>query len=701
MCIANLYRVGLALLCTGFSLAAADTQVLWQIGKADHNNADFALAPGHYAQYKDDAVFVVGSSTPSEAWPYVHPGPTDNWAGSREHVFTILFGVKKPAPSGPCKLVFDLLDTHSQSPPKLRLSVNGQPFERQLPEGGGDDSVQGQPARGKPHRFTVEFPSSLLRAGNNQIDIANVSGSWVLYDSVALETPAGIESAPVENAVALRSVQAEPALVERGGKLYQPLSGSLVYFGDAREASVRLGETEITRLQLVRGAQKIEAFIPAVEKETQTTLNLVADGKVLATSTLTLKPVRKWVVYVLMHSHNDVGYTDVQPNIEKKQAQNVVRALELIRQTKDYPAGARFKWNLEVLLPAEDFYQMATPEQKKEFEQAVSDGDIGLDAMYGNLLTGVCRSEELLRQFSFATALGRRCGVTVDSMMISDVPGLTWGVVPALAQNGVKYISDGPNASRSMEGDRIGYVREQWEHKPFYWLSPSGQEKALYWGAQGGYSIGHHFRLDHRPRCANCCNGSTRWTIPTTSCSSVGPKGDNGPPDEGVMDAVRDWNAKHAYPKLIIATTSEAFHAFEDRYGAKLPTFRGDFTPYWEDGAGSSARETGLNRHSPTAWCRPKRSGPCCSRVRSPPPTSPPPGRTSRFTASTPGAPTTASASPTHSSSKTNGNTSRPTPWMPTRNRRSSWPRPWPAAARRWTGRWMCSTPPPGRAPIW
>jgi alpha-mannosidase len=64
------------------------------------------------------------------------------------------------------------------------------------------------------------------------------------------------------------------------------------------------------------------------------------------------------------------------------------------------------------------------------------------------------------------------------------------------------------------------------------------------------------------------------------------------------MPAVRDWNAKYAYPKLIIATTSEAFHAFEKRYGDQLPTYRGDMTPYWEDGAGSSAQETALNRHT-------------------------------------------------------------------------------------------------------
>jgi alpha-mannosidase len=59
---------------------------------------------------------------------------------------------------------------------------------------------------------------------------------------------------------------------------------------------------------------------------------------------------------------------------------------------------------------------------------------------------------------------------------------------------------------------------------------------------------------------------------------------------------VKDWNAKHEYPRLVIATTAEMFREFERRYADKIPVVRGDFTPYWEDGAASSARETALNR---------------------------------------------------------------------------------------------------------
>jgi hypothetical protein len=180
-------------------------------------------------------------------------------------------------------------------------------------------------------------------------------------------------------------------------------------------------------------------------------------------------------------------------------------------------------------------------------------------------------------------------------MMISDVPGLIWGIVPSRAQAGVKYISDGPNASSGMVGDRIGYVRVQWENHPFVWVSPSGKERAIYWGAQGGYSIGHHC-ASIRDAIAELTTQLEEWGYPYDIVQLRWTKGDNGGPDESVMPAVRDWNAKYAWPKLIISTTSEMFHEFEKRYGDTLPVYRGDMTPYWEDGAGSSARETGINR---------------------------------------------------------------------------------------------------------
>src|SRR5208337_1833931 len=470
--------------------------------------------------------------------------------------------------------------------------------EYQTPPGGGDASVFGDPSKGRPHVIRLDVPGGTLKPGTHRIAITTLTGSWVLWDAVRFMAPSSVELAEIHDLLSSSTDLPNNVLVYHEGKAVQPVAMRIFHAGRPAEAELRIGNQAAEKIALQSGLQTVEGFVPPLEKGRVLPVTLSIAAETAAQSPVKLGPARKWEVYILMHSHNDIGYTDIQPNIAKKQANNVVRALDLIRQTKDYPVGSRFKWNLEVLMPYEDFHAIATPEQEKEFEQAVREGNIGIDAMYANLLTGVCRSEELLRQFSFATALGRRCGVKVDSMAISDVPGLTWGVVPALVQNGVKYISDGPNANPGgMGGDRIGYVRVQWEYNPFYWQSPSGRDKVLYWGAQGGYSIGHGFPsitaalpvLFHRLEEGNYPYDivQLRWT-----------KGDNGPPDETVMDLVRQWNAKYAYPRLIIATTSEAFHAFEKRYGDKLPTYRGDLTPYWEDGAASGARETAINRHS-------------------------------------------------------------------------------------------------------
>ena len=92
----------LALACALNNLSAANSRILWQIGKADTNNAEFALAPNGWTTFRADGFFVVGASAPARDWPYVQPGPDDRWAGGRAHTFTIAFGVKSAVADGEC-----------------------------------------------------------------------------------------------------------------------------------------------------------------------------------------------------------------------------------------------------------------------------------------------------------------------------------------------------------------------------------------------------------------------------------------------------------------------------------------------------------------------------------------------------------------------------------------------------------------------
>ena len=244
-------------------------------------------------------------------------------------------------------------------------------------------------------------------------------------------------------------------------------------------------------------------------------------------------------------------------------------------------------WGFDGLLRSltGEFYD---PRRIEWLADAVKHGKFELDRLYGNELTGLCRPEELMRLCQRSAEWAAQ---PCDTAMISDVPGYTWGIVPVLAQAGVKYFSIGPN-----ECDRLGRTNAAWVDKPFYWLAPDRRHKVLCWIPYGGYSLGHHRRkltdivLERAAALAEAHYPYDivyfRWNV----------GGDNGAPDATLADVVKDWNAKHAYPKLIIATGSELFHEFEKRYGDRIPSFSGDFTPYWEDGAASSARETALNR---------------------------------------------------------------------------------------------------------
>jgi hypothetical protein len=63
--------------------------------------------------------------------------------------------------------------------------------------------------------------------------------------------------------------------------------------------------------------------------------------------------------------------------------------------------------------------------EKDEFIDAVKKGWVSLNGMYANELTGLCRPEELLQLFRYGGELSKKCGVSINSAMLSDVPGFT------------------------------------------------------------------------------------------------------------------------------------------------------------------------------------------------------------------------------------------------------------------------------------
>lgn len=378
-------------------------------------------------------------------------------------------------------------------------------------------------------------------------------------------------------------------LLRKDGRLMQPIQISVQHSGPGAEAVTKVNGVDVDRRTLAAGQNSFRVLTEPVMKPQDASVTVTMAGAATS-STVKLLPVRKALVYVLPHSHHDLGYTDLQANIEEKQMHNLTLAMELANKTADYPEGARFVWNLEVLWSADMFLQRKSQAEKDAFFAAVKAGQLSLNGMYANELTGLCRPEELVQLFRYRKVLGEQCGVPVDSAMLSDVPGFTWGTVTAMAQAGIRYFSAGPNGF-----DRIGTLRITWHEKPFWALSPSGKEKVLVWMPGHGYSIwaapeemvaGTQELMDTVDYPYDI--SYVRWS----------GHGDNGVPDPQLPEFVKNWGQEYEWPKFVISSTSTAFAAFEKRYGDQIPQFRGDLTPYWEDGAGSSALETAINRNA-------------------------------------------------------------------------------------------------------
>ena len=584
--------------CSLFCLAdrVSAQQLLWQIGKPDNDLAEFADTPtpgaGSESHFVKDGLFLVGKSEAKKDWPFSHPGPRDSWAGARPHTYTIVFGLESAGVGDSCTLRCRLVDVGFSSV-KLDIGINGQIYNVSVAQGAGE-SIYGDAARGKRQAFDVRFPASLLKKGNNDITITNVNGSWMVYDWVGMEAGAGNRLKAVVPGVDLLGFKGRPFIAVKDGREYQPGEVSFLNMGAPVPVNIAIGGMEARSFEVGPGIQSTEVMVPAVKADSSVVLSVMQGKRLLARQDVGLRPVRKFTVYILPHSHNDIGYTEIQSAVENKQINNLLKGIDFAQRTKDYPEGARFVWNLEGVYAADLFLQRMSEAQKKDFYAAVRDGRVALNGMYLNTLTGLCRPEELLRLFARATQLGAECHVKVDAAMISDVPGYTWGTVAAMSQAGIKYFSAAPNYF-----DRIGNILVEWEDKPFYWVSPSGKEKVLVWIPWRGYALSHGLPGLSENFAADYMEQLTKVNYPyDITYVRWSGHGDNAEPEISISDFVKDFNTRYAWPKFIISSTSRAFSSFEKKYGDRLPMVKGDWTGYWEDGAASSALETGLNRNS-------------------------------------------------------------------------------------------------------
>jgi len=565
--------------------------VLWQIGTSDNHYGEFAVAGKHaefVKAFPGEVRFQVGREDPAKGWPFIHPGPSDAWAGGKAHTFRITFEVPE-AVRGTLHLVIDLVDTHSSSPPRVQVSINGRAIQVQTRPGDSDASLT-DPSGGREQVLRVPFVGGLLKSGANTIELTNIQGSWMIYDAIRLEA---IEEKPMSSAM---RVEMEPFLRRSSTGPCQQLTVHIDAPGPAGQLELTLGETKVTHPvpEGAIGTRTVGLTVKPVAAPCKGELVLRTGEQTLRRS-VDLAPPRPWKIFLVQHTHSDVGYPDHQAAIAQAQTDFIDAALDYVAATNDYPDDARFRWTCEATWAVDLFLALRAPHRIEALKQAVAAGRVEITAMPMNM-TDLATEEVLIHSLQAVRRLRQVLGARIVAATQNDINGFPLSLPRLLAGCGVKYLATGINETRS--------IRPFDRPTGLYWESPDGSS-VLTWRGEH-YMAGDPLARQTDPGqaeqwLANYLGGLERAGYPHNAVllQTGGYGTDDAWPSPTLCEVVKSWNERCVWPKLRVATLSEFFEALEAEGGTdKLPRVRKAWCDWWADGNGSAVQEVSLIRQA-------------------------------------------------------------------------------------------------------
>ncbi len=299
-------------------------------------------------------------------------------------------------------------------------------------------------------------------------------------------------------------------------------------------------------------------------------------------------------IFLVHHSHTDVGYTHDQPIVWELYRRFLDAAIDACERDLDADSDWSMRWTVETTAPLLHWLQTASDRQVERFLKLARAGRIEVTAMFANL-TPLCDTDELIESLQPVHRLRADFGLDIRFAMNCDVNGHNWTLVDVLLDAGIEGFSMAIN--EHFGGAPL--IRPM----VFRWQGPSGRSLLAFngfvyvmanWLGIGGDLT--TFRDEWLPKLRQHLQ-QVGWTFPSLMLQVVHPFGDNGSVWTKLRDFVAEWNAKVGEPRLRLATPRqwwESIRPFVDQ----LPTYRGDWTDYWNFGCLSSARETAMNRQS-------------------------------------------------------------------------------------------------------
>jgi hypothetical protein len=588
----------LSLFCSMALLAQSPGSVVWQIGEKDGSESEFGLAGRPYSEIAKHfpeciAMYTIGESSLKNI-PYVIPGPADSWAGNKQGRILIRFGSTDDKPQAKVRLVMDFVEVHP-SAPNLEIVLNDFKTTVKAPSGNNQDYLSDHTTTSKNLSLTLDVPAGHLRKGSNTISICSKSGSWMVLDDIRLMSSEPVSLTKTKGNVTLVSVTSEPALIYGKSKseLLHPLELTFVnWTKKAKQVSWSYDQGKNGgSVNVAPGVSVAKAGIPEgyAGKTVEVSTNI---GGETQTESVEIKAPYEWTIYLVQHTHTDIGYTKPQTEILTEHLRYIDYAIEYCKATENNPDDSKFRWTCEASWAVKEWLRIRPKEKVEEFLHFVKNGQIEVTAMFFNM-------SELSGENDYKTFLEpikqfHELGIPVVTAMQDDVNGVAWNLADYLPALGVKYLSMGSNGHRA----NIPFDRPT----VYKWESPAGNSLISYrcdhymtgngWGIhtgnmnsvkEGVFSYIQNLELKNYP-------------FPIVTVQYQGYSTDNSPPSMHETELIQKWNEHYAWPHLRSATVHEFLEKVEKEYSDKLPVYRAAYPDWWTDGFGSAARESAASR---------------------------------------------------------------------------------------------------------
>ncbi len=299
-------------------------------------------------------------------------------------------------------------------------------------------------------------------------------------------------------------------------------------------------------------------------------------------------------IYLIHHSHTDIGYTHDQPIVWDLHRRFIDTALDQCERDADSESDDAFRWTVETTAMLMHWLESAPEPRVDRFVELVHAGRIEVTGMYLNM-TPLADTSQVIETLAPVRYLRESLGIPIRHAVNSDVNGQNWPLVDVLIDAGISGFSMATNI-------HFGGSPLAWPNA-FHWEGPSGRSILAWNGWDYAFAreagIGERiedFRDTWWPRIDSWLR-ERQYDLPVLMLQIYDAFGDNGPACPTLSSFVREWNDQVGTPRLRVALPSDWWSAVEP-HADRLPVYRGDWTDYWNFGCGSSAREVTINRAS-------------------------------------------------------------------------------------------------------